>query len=216
LKLKILVFSDLHDDEEALLKISKIAPNYDLVLGCGDLCETNSFYDDLSEKFSSLKNFYFISGNTESEYLNLEYSKNSSFVHGKKITLECGLNLCGFGFSTKTPYGTFGEISEDEFEKGLSSLALDTNSILLLHSPPFGHFDLVKENHIGSKSILKTILEKSPLVCFFGHVHSKVGFSTLGKTHLIKLPPANSGVVCTLTISSSLSGKNLYCEFVRL
>jgi Icc-related predicted phosphoesterase len=60
LKLKILAFSDLHDDEEALLKISKIAPNYDLVLGCGDLCETNSFYDDLSEKFSSLKNFYFI------------------------------------------------------------------------------------------------------------------------------------------------------------
>lgn len=214
--MKILAFSDLHDDEEALLKILKLAPNYDLVLGCGDLCETNSFYTDLSEKFSSLKNFYFISGNTESEYLNLEYKKNPSFIHGKKIPLDCGLNLAGFGFSTKTPYGTFGEITEEEFEKGLSSLGLDQNSILLLHSPPFGHFDLVKENHLGSKSVLKEIIEKSPLVCFFGHIHSKVGFSTLSKTHLIKLPPANSGVVCNLTVSSSLTGKNFYCEFVRL
>lgn len=137
-------------------------------------------------------------------------------IHKKRIEIQNGLNVAGFGYSLKTSYGTYGEIDENEFEEGFRNLNIDNNSILLLHSPPFGHFDLVKDVHVGSKSALDSILLKNPLLTFFGHVHARVGFSNLNSSCLIKLPPANSHVVCSVTITSSMKGKNIYSELIRL
>lgn len=208
--MRILAFSDLHEEEAALESLARIAPEHDHVFICGDFARTRSFAEEVLEAFP---NSFIIPGNWDSETVNGLVSESPQWLHGRRAELEEGLNVVGFGYSPPTPFFTYGELSEEEIYAQMSKLPIDRNTLLLLHCPPKGHFDKVHMvRNIGSESVLRAIEEKKPLAALFGHVHEHSGTSKLGTTELVKLPPANSMRACSLTIKD----KRISAEFIPL
>jgi Icc-related predicted phosphoesterase len=207
--MRILAFSDLHDEEAALESLLHLAPDYDYLFGCGDFSHSGSFASELLE----LPNCFYIPGNWDNAWVSKLLSGGPRSVHGRRVELSEGLNLAGSGYSIPGPFGTYGERSEDEILSSLSSLDMDSNTLLLLHCPPKGYFDEVRGgHHVGSVSILQAIKEKKPLAAFFGHVHEHSGVALLGPTTLVKLPPANEMRAASVTISD----RKISTEFLYL
>ncbi|MDD5171523.1 MAG: metallophosphoesterase family protein [Candidatus ainarchaeum sp.] len=207
--MKLLVFSDLHEEEAALESLRRIAPDFDHVLICGDISRSVSFAEDVLKAFPKA---FIIPGNWDSEPVNKLLASSRQWVHGKRVKLGTH-NIVGFGYSAPTPFGTFGEMSEEKIHDGMAKLKMDGRSLLMLHSPPKGHFDEgMLGRHIGSESILKTIKDKKPLAAFFGHAHEHEGTEEFGPTTLVKLPAANNMRACSV----SLTDKKLDVEFIPL
>ncbi|MBI5046323.1 metallophosphoesterase family protein [Candidatus Micrarchaeota archaeon] len=208
--MKILAFSDLHDEEAAFESLSNFAPKFDFVFACGDLTISVSFAERI---LAEIPNCYVITGNWDNESVNRFLESKKQFVHEKRIQLtDSELNVVGFGFSNPTPYGTFGELSEEEIYGRMSKLHIDSNTLLMLHCPPKGYFDHARGRPIGSESILKIIEEKKPFAAFFGHVHAHQGVQLLGPTTLIKLPPANEFRAASIEITN----KSISVQFISL
>jgi len=208
--MRILAFSDLHDEEAALDSLEKLAPSYDFVFACGDMTHSRSFAESLVK---SLPNSLIIPGNWDSRVVNECLSEKPQWLQERRVELGNGLNAVGFGFSPPTPFYTFGEMNEGEIYSRMSRLPIDRNTLLLLHCPPKGHFDLVHlVRRIGSSSMLKIIEEKKPLAAFFGHVHEHMGVEKFGPTELVTLPPANSMRAASITIRD----KRITTEFITL
>lgn len=208
--MKILAFSDLHEEEAALEGLKNIAKNYDHVFMCGDISRSNYFAEEVLRAFPDS---FIVPGNWDSRTVNDFFSSKKQWLQEKRAELAGGLNAVGFGYSPPTPFGTYGELSEGEIYSRMSKLPIDRNTLLLLHCPPKGHFDNVHVvRHIGSESILKIIEEKKPLAAFFGHAHELAGTGMLGPTTLVKLPPANSMRACSLEIRD----KRISAEFITV
>ena len=64
--MKLLVFSDLHEEEYALEKLKELAKEkqFDYVLSCGDNSRSISFLEELIDSFPR---FFLIPGNWEGE-----------------------------------------------------------------------------------------------------------------------------------------------------
>lgn len=208
--MKLLVFSDLHDDEAAFESLRAIAHGFDHILICGDISHSVSFAEDVLKAFPKS---FIVPGNWDSEPVNKLLASSSQWVHGKRVKLKNGLSIAGFGYSPPTPFGTFGEISEKDIYSGMAKLKVDRKTLLMLHCPPKGYFDkgLLGRN-IGSESILKVIEERKPLAAFFGHAHEQEGIEKLGSTTLVKVPPANNMRACSVL----LKDKKLDVEFISL
>jgi len=207
---KLLVFSDLHEESQALEKLRAFAEREkpDIVLSCGDMARSVSFAE---ETMGSFKNFYFVPGNWDSKAANDYYSKLKGYIHKKRVEVG-GLNIVGFGFSPITPFHTFGEKNEEEIEKEMAQLAIDKDTLLLLHAPPNGFFDNVGKEHVGSRAIRRIVEKKSPFMVLFGHVHETIGFCKRGNTFFVKVPPAQRHK-CALV---SINNKNPSVEFIHL
>ena len=207
--MRILAFSDIHEEDSALESLQLLAPGYDYVFACGDIAQSVLF----AEEVLKLPNCFAIPGNWDNERVNDFFSDKTQFIHEKRVDVKDALNVVGFGFSNPTPFGTFGEISEEEIYARMSKLKIDRNTLLMLHCPPKGHFDEVRGGlHVGSEAILRIIEQKKPLAAFFGHVHEHVGTSMFGSTLLIKLPPANEMRACALEITN----KKITPQFISL
>lgn len=208
--MRVLAFSDIHEEDAALEKLRLLSPNFDYAFICGDISQSNIFTEAVLEAFP---NGFVIPGNWDTEQVNDLLFSSSHSIHEKRVELVDGLNAVGFGYSNPTPFGTYGELSEEELYKRMSKLKIDRNTLLMLHCPPKGYFDDVRGGlHVGSDSILRIITEKKPLAAFFGHVHEHVGVKMLGVTTLIKLPPANEMKACSLEITN----KKINVEFITL
>jgi uncharacterized protein len=208
--MKVLAFSDLHGEEAALESLSRIAPSYDHVFICGDVSRSVLFAEDVVKFFPKS---FIIPGNWDNEQVGKILSSSKAWVHGKRVELEGGLNVVGFGYSAPTPFFTYGERSEEEIYAQMSELDIDRNTLLLTHSPPKGFLDEAHlGRHIGSVSILRIIEERRPLAAFFGHAHEAIGVKEHRTTTLVKLPPANHMKACSV----SITGKKLDVEYISL
>jgi len=209
--MRFLVFSDLHQEDEALERLRELSKGeeFDYVLSCGDNSQSVSFLEELIDSFPR---FFLIPGNWEGESANSFLSRSRNCINEKRVELEDGLNLVGFGYSNYTSFGTYGELSENEIYERLKRLNIDNNTILLLHCPPRGYFDSTRAGHAGSPSVLKIIWEKKPLVALFGHIHENKGTEKLGATMLVKVPPANHLEACIVDIKN----KNVAVKFIHL
>ncbi|MFH1394445.1 MAG: metallophosphoesterase [Candidatus Micrarchaeota archaeon] len=198
--MRILAFSDLHDDEYALLALRGVAGQFDHVFICGDSSSTNAFAEAVLSAFPKA---FIIPGNGEGEQANKLILGSPGSIHEKRVEIEDGLNVVGFGYSNHTPFGTYGELTEEEIYRRLSKLPIDGNTLLMLHCPPKGHFDDVgKGFHAGSESVRRVIEERKPLAAFFGHIHEHSGMGHIGPTTLVKIPAANTMKACDVTITN--------------
>jgi hypothetical protein len=212
MSLYLLIVSDIHGEEEALFRIRKrmMSGAFDFLLVCGDISRSVTFVEELVAGL--VGKVFLVPGNWDPEPVNKFILGSDSCIHGKKVALSDKIALVGFGFSNITPFGTFGELSEDEIYRRMSKLQIDEKTILLMHCPPRGFFDEVKGKHIGSESIRKIIEEKKPLIAFFGHAHDYEGKEKYKDTMLIKVPPANKMRGCAVRIE----GEKINIEFVVL
>lgn len=183
--MKILLLADLHKEQEILERL--VPQRYDLVIIAGDF-EGKEY---LKRVLALGENIYWIPGNMEPLGICEEFPERC--LHKKELALVDGLKLIGFGFSNPTPFGTPGELSEEQIYSELSELPIDNKTILITHTPPYGTLDEVDgEIHAGSKSLQKIMEEKKPLFLACGHIHNRVGKEKVGETTVVNIPAGNT------------------------
>ncbi|MBD3398126.1 hypothetical protein GF412_02955 [Candidatus Micrarchaeota archaeon] len=179
--MRILLIADLHGDDAVVDRLRAIAGKYDMVIVAGDLGPDKYIKNLLSIS----DNIYWVPGNMERP----ESCEWEKCIHKKRIELEDGLNLVGFGFSGPTPFGTPGELSEEEIYAQMNALPIDKKTILVTHTPPYGVLDDVGGGvHAGSKSLRKIMEEKEPRVLACGHIHHVEGREKAGETTVVQIP----------------------------
>jgi Icc-related predicted phosphoesterase len=193
--MRILLLADLHSEEEVLDRLRAVHGKYDLIVVAGDL-EGHDYSRRLLAISDSIK---WIPGNMDDKG---SCGRNpESCLHKKELELEGGLRIVGFGFSSPTPFGTPGELSEEEIYSELCSLEIGGDTILVTHVPPHGTLDEVAEGiHAGSKSIRRVMEEKRPRIIACGHVHEAEGKEKFGETTVIQIPAATTlrGILLTV------------------
>lgn len=198
--MRLLVFSDLHLDEYALMELRSKSDYVDLVICAGDL---SRFGSGLSEVIGFLGSFkkevLLVPGNNDpvSETQELCEEFNVTFIH-KAVVKRGSFNFAGVGGGLisrlKTPF----ELEEADFNRILNGFKGVANLVLVTHTPPLGKLGEVSpDNNIGSKSVLGFIKEEEPLLCVTGHAHEHAGSELMiGKTRVIN--PGKHGVIITL------------------
>ena len=195
--MKFLVFTDLHEDKEALNSLIKRAAKEDIkfVVCCGDFSNFGSGVYKVLSAFNKLnKKFYFIPGNHE-EGLNLDLRKypncisfhKSDFIEGDYHFLGYG----GGGFAQEDP--EFRKISRTWYGK-----FKEEKIVLVTHMPPFAtKLDHLEMGHVGNKDYSKFIRHIKPKIAISGHLHETVGIiDTKEETKLIN--PGWDGMVVEL------------------
>ena len=183
--MRILLLADLHRDSEILGKLHP--EKYDLVIVAGDF-EGEEYLEKL---LSMSGNIYWIPGNMERPGICEEVPERC--LHKKSLELVDGLKIVGFGFSNPTPFGTPGELSEEEIYEEMRKLPITPKTILVTHAPPYGILDKVSEEiHAGSKSIKRIMEEKRPLLLACGHIHDQEGKEKVGETTVVNIPQGST------------------------
>ncbi|MBN2478125.1 metallophosphoesterase [Candidatus Micrarchaeota archaeon] len=207
--MKLIAVSDIHNEELAFDKLKKILTKEkpDFFLICGDITGSNvSFAQEVTEFYPDT---FFIPGNNETKDV-LSGIKNN--IHGKRTEIPEGLNVVGFGYSNITPFGTPGELTENEIMNGLEKLNIDRNTILMLHVPPKGIMDEAGGHHPGSTSVLEIVNKKKPFLVLFGHIHENKGVISEEETTFVKIPAAKNYLYALIGIKE----KKVKVEFKKI
>ena len=159
--MKILVFADIHGDEESLEKIVERSKDCDALVCCGDL---GIFGMNLGKSIEKLKQsgkkLFITHGNHEMITDILEHSDGESvvFLHQDYFVLN-GVAFAAFGG---------GGFSERRIKPKLNG-----KTVLFTHAPPYHTTldNLPWLGHRGSKSVREAIELLKPSLFACGHFH---------------------------------------------
>ncbi|MCS7025390.1 MAG: metallophosphoesterase [Bryobacteraceae bacterium] len=188
--MKLLVFSDIHNDLSALHRLMDIEADY--YVAAGDLVSWTRGLDQVGPVLARRQDRMFVlPGNHESvediERLCQRYGLQN--FHGASFQIG-GFHVAGLGYSCPTPFHTPGEYSERELSARLQAFATLQPLILICHCPPKGTLlDRVGDGlHYGSTAIKRFIDEHQPAYFFCGHIHEAEGVrTTLGPTTAVNV-----------------------------
>jgi Icc-related predicted phosphoesterase len=187
---KLLIFSDVHNDLPALERL--IAVEADYYFAAGDLVSWGKGLDLCGEILKKrAEQVYVLPGNHESaeavSHLCYEFGLND--FHGRSMRLG-EYHVAGLGYSTPTPFDTPGEYSESEMAHRLKHFQGLRPLVLICHCPPYGTpLDRIREGmHGGSTAVREFLAAARPAHFFCGHIHEAGGVSAdLGDTHCVNV-----------------------------
>jgi len=195
---KILAFSDLHRDLTQAALLVEMSADADLVIGAGDFA---SVHEGLEETITALAPIetptILVPGNNETlDALRAAAGgwEAATVLHGEGMTVD-GVEFFGLGAGVPTtPWDWSFDLSEEEATAMIAPAPED--SVLVLHSPPYGHCDGGDpDTHFGSKALLAAVEEKRPRLVVFGHIHEAWGCeSAVGETPLRNLGPSGTWI----------------------
>ena len=109
---------------------------------------------------------------------------NWTYLQDNRITWK-GFNFWGSPWQPRFWDWAFN--ADEPFLKHKWSLIPDDTDILILHGPPhgYGDFSPYGEEHTGSPSLTKRIVEINPKLVVAGHIHSAYGIYRLGDTIIV-------------------------------
>ena len=183
--MKLLIFSDIHADYEALEELMKIEA--DQYFAAGDLVNWAEGLDKVGPILAQhAERMHVLPGNHESESDIEELCESFHLhnFHGKTMQLG-NYHVAGLGYSNPTPFDTPGEYSEEELAERLSKFAELSPLILICHCPPKDTpLDRAEGGaHFGSSAVREFIEKHQPEYFFCGHIHEAAGTEAkLGKT----------------------------------
>lgn len=183
--MRLLVFSDIHGDIRALESL--MAVEADVYVAAGDLVSWARGLDAVGPVLKRrAPDVWVLPGNHEhAEHIEQfcgKYGLNP--LHGRHFEVD-GWTVAGLGHSNPTPFGTPGEISEDDFAIGLAPFARLDQLILICHCPPHGTAldEAGAGRHFGSRTVREFIETNQPEWFFCGHIHEAAGRKTaIGRT----------------------------------
>jgi len=192
--MKLLVFSDLHNDFRTASKLVELSNTVDVVVGAGDFCVARRGLDEIIASLSSIaKPTVLVPGNSESEEELLQACQSwetARVLHGSRETIA---ETTFFGIGGGIPITPFGSWSYDFSEDEAYDLLRDCPSggVLISHSPPMGVLDLSSDGRrLGSQAVRETILIKKPNLVVCGHIHGSAGqIDRIGETTVINAGP---------------------------
>ena len=192
--MKLLVFSDLHNDFRTASKLVELSKSVDVVVGAGDYCVVRRGLAEIIAPLSAItKPTVMVPGNSESteELLDVCRSwKSAHVLHGSQVTIA---KTSFFGIGGGIPITPFGSWSYDFSEEEAYDLLNDCPSggVLVSHSPPAGVLDASSDGRsLGSQAIRETILVNKPSLVVCGHIHGSAGqIDRIGETTVINAGP---------------------------
>jgi hypothetical protein len=182
---KLLIFSDIHSDLQALQRQMETEADY--YFAAGDLVNWGRNIDAAGEILKPRgRQVYVIPGNHESPeqvaQLCDKYGLNN--FHGGQIEID-GYQVVGLGCSNPTPFDTPGEYSEEEIARRASAFNGLKPMIAIFHCPPYRtRLDRIANlRHAGSTAVRDFLLREKPRYFFCGHIHEAAGVAEqLGET----------------------------------
>ncbi len=192
--MKLLVFSDLHNDFHIAAKLVELSNAVDAVVGAGDFCVARQGLDEIIAPLSAItKPTVVVPGNSESDEELMQACrswKTARVLHGSRTTIA---EISFFGIGGGIPITPFGSWSYDFSEDEAYDLLSDCPSggVLVSHSPPAGVLDLSSDGRsLGSQAVRETILNKKPNLVVCGHIHGSAGqIDRIGETTVINAGP---------------------------
>jgi Icc-related predicted phosphoesterase len=183
--MKLLIFSDIHADYNALERL--MDTEADLYFAAGDLVNWNRHLERVGPILARrAEKLYVLPGNHETEGAVAELCAEFHLHHFHGASMQVnGYQIAGLGYSNPTPFDTPGEYSEAELAARLDKFSGLSPLILICHCPPKDTpLDRVRENgHAGSSAVRNFIEKVQPEYFFCGHIHEAAGAEAmLGKT----------------------------------
>ena len=183
--MKLLIFSDIHNDLRALQKLMDTDADY--YIAAGDVVSWGRGLDAAGEVMKAKADkVWVLPGNHESVRDIGLYCEKFKFgnLHGRSFVAD-GFHVAGLGCSNPTPFNTPGEYSEAELGDKLRAFEALKPLVLVCHCPPKNTpLDRVNDRmHFGSTSVAEFITAHQPVRFFCGHIHEAEGVTaTLGET----------------------------------
>jgi len=176
-QMKVLIFSDLHNDARALERLMDIEADY--YICAGDLVSFRKGLDKMGEILQRrASRMYVMPGNHETVDDMTKLAAKHGFRSLHDASIECGgHHIAGLGYSNITPFNTPGEYSEQEIAAKLAKFAKLKPLVLICHAPPKETaLDRIKEGlHAGSPAVREFIEKYQPPYFFCGHIHEAEG-----------------------------------------
>jgi Icc-related predicted phosphoesterase len=192
--MKLLLFSDLHDDTGAARKLVELARTSDVLVGAGDFCNA---HHNLTRCLDILrtagKPTVLVAGNNETTEDLADACRGwplACVLHGSAA--EVG-GMTFFGLGGGVPITPFGSWSYDFTEEQATPLLADcpAGCVLVSHSPPKGAVDVSSRGQSLGSVAVRTAVERLRLrlvVC--GHIHGSAGQrADLGRTPVVNAGP---------------------------
>jgi Icc-related predicted phosphoesterase len=175
--LKLLIFSDIHNDWKALEALLAIEADY--YVAAGDQVTWARGLDRCGQILSTRGDrVYVLPGNHESadQIAGLCARYGLHDLHGRHF--QAGQwHVAGLGYSSPTPFNTPGEYSEPQLHDRLARFADLKPLVLVCHAPPYGTaLDQIRSGaHGGSTAVMRFIETYQPQYFFCGHIHEAEG-----------------------------------------
>lgn len=139
--MKVLIFSDIHEDHRALERI--VAQPADIYVNAGDLATFSRGLDRAGEILRPLgERLWMLPGNHETHEATRSLCDRFGFFdfHRNVRTVDTSSGpvvWAGLGYSNVTPFNTPGEYSEEQIAEALSAFDGIKSLYLVVHVPPF-------------------------------------------------------------------------------
>jgi uncharacterized protein len=184
--LRLLIFSDIHNDWKALERLLAIDADY--YIAAGDQVSWSRGIERAGQLLSArAERVYVLPGNHETADQIAGMCARFGLHNFHEAEFQVGKwHVAGLGYSSPTPFNTPGEYSEKELAARLQRFANLKPLTLICHAPPYGTaLDRVHDGlHAGSTAVLNFIREHQPEYFFCGHIHEAEGVAIdIGATH---------------------------------
>ncbi len=201
-EMKLLLFSDLHRDQSAAIRLVELSREADVVIGAGDFATgRHGIHDTVDILAGIAKPAVLVPGNSEScEELRAACARwpLANVLHGTGMHID-GVPFWGLGGAV--PVTPFGAWSYDFSEAAATELLRDCPpaGVLVTHSPPKGCLDVSSSGKcLGSTAVLAAIARCQPRLVVCGHIHDSNGQEArVGATTVINAGPG--GMMFELT-----------------
>jgi Icc-related predicted phosphoesterase len=183
---KLLIFSDIHNDWKALHALLDLEADY--YIAAGDQVTWAKGFDRCGEILQRRGDrMYVLPGNHESadQVASMCARYGLHDFHGRHFQVG-RWHVAGLGYSSPTPFNTPGEYTETQLSDRLQRFAELDPLVLICHAPPLDTpLDQIRRGlHAGSRSVREFIDQHHPAHFFCGHIHEAEGVAVdLGGTH---------------------------------
>jgi len=188
--LKLLIFSDIHNDWKALERL--LGTEADLYISAGDQGTWAKGLERAGEVLSARRDkVYVLPGNHESAEqvaaMCARYGLND--FHQRHLQLG-RWHVAGLGYSSPTPFNTPGEYSEEAIASALAAFSGIRLLHLVAHCPPAGTKldEYAPGKHAGSMAVRDWVEREQPTYLFCGHIHEAAGLrDSIGVTQCVNV-----------------------------
>ena len=194
--MRILAFSDLHQDLEGARSLAERSGDYDVVIGAGDFASVHRGLEETIDALAGIETpTVLVPGNNETADALREAAAGweaATVLHGEATEID-GTEFFGLGAGIPTtPWDWSFDLTDAEAEAMLEECP--HGAVLVVHSPPQGHCDKSSAgDHLGSHAILDAIARREPPLAVCGHIHEAWGQrSRIGPTEIANLGPAGA------------------------
>jgi Icc-related predicted phosphoesterase len=190
---RLLAFSDLHNDVAQAGRLVQRAGDADAVIGAGDFASVHRGLEATIDALSAIDApTLLVPGNNETDEALREAAadwSSASVLHGDSVELD-GHSFFGLGGGIPvTPWDWSFDLNEEQAAEALERCP--EGAVMVIHSPPRGHCDRSGGgDSLGSESVLGALERKRPPLLLCGHIHESWGCeSRVGPTKVINLGP---------------------------